>query len=70
VAVVDPDPDQDAYNSSNGLSDDDWDRSQFARNPNLGNQQVMSIIERRDENRVESKRDMRRLNIIVFARVS
>lgn len=48
VAPQDP-----LFDSSDGLSDDenDWDRSRFAQNRNIGKRQVESLIARQAEDR-------------------
>lgn len=52
------------FNSSDGVSDDDWDRSRFQRNENIGARQVRSIIARQVEDRLESKRNARKLTVM------
>ncbi|KAH9223686.1 hypothetical protein DL95DRAFT_453629 [Leptodontidium sp. 2 PMI_412] len=51
----------DDFDSSDGLEDDDWDRSQFGHNPNHGKRQAASILARQAEDRILSKRNARNL---------
>ena len=50
--------------SSDGLSDEDWDRSMFRRNPNIGKRQAEIILARQAEDRPASKRNYRKLALV------
>ena len=58
------------FDSSDGLSDEDWDRSLFDRKSNVGKRQIEGILARQAEDRPLSKRNNRKLTFVWGAQSS
>ena len=56
------DPDS-GFNSSDGLSDEEWDRSRFKRKSNIGKRAIKELTEHQEEDRAQSKRNARKLTV-------